>query len=59
MENEKWLYVMQIVKTKMYNRLTKAVVTEHVENIRRLDDERHLHLCGVYKGFPAWRACSS
>lgn len=49
---EKWLYAMQIVKTKTYNRMTKAVVTEHVENLRRLDDEGHLELCGVYKKYP-------
>ena len=48
---DKWLYVMQINKEKTYNRLTKAIVTEHVENIRRLDDEGHLELCGVYKGY--------
>lgn len=47
-----WLYMMMIEKTKTYNKLTKAVVTEHVENIRRLDDAGKLELCGVFKGYP-------
>lgn len=49
---EKWLYVMLIEKTKTYNRLTKAIVTEHVENIRKLDEAGKLELCGAFKGFP-------
>lgn len=49
---EKWLYVMMIEKTKTYNKLTKAVVEEHVENIRKLDDAGKLELCGVFKGYP-------
>ena len=46
------LYVMQIEKTKIYNKLTKAIVTEHVENLRKLDEGGKLELCGVYKGYP-------
>ena len=46
------MYMMMIQKTKTYNKLTKKVVTEHVENIRRLDDEGKLELCGVFKGYP-------
>lgn len=49
---EKWLYVMMIQKSKTYNRMTKAVVERHVDNIRMLDDEGHLELCGVFKGYP-------
>lgn len=49
---EKWLYVMEIVKSKTYNRMTKAVVERHVENIRKLDESGKLKLCGVYKGYP-------
>ena len=49
---EQWLYVMFIEKTKTYNRLTKAAVERHVANIRALDDEGHLELCGVFKGYP-------
>lgn len=49
---EKWLYVMELVKEKSYNGLTKAVVMEHIANIRRLDDSGQLALCGVYKGYP-------
>ncbi len=47
-----WLYVMFIEKTKTYNRLTKAAVERHVENLRALDDQGHLELCGVFKGYP-------
>ena len=42
------MYMMMIEKTKTYNRLTRKAVEEHVENIRRLDDE----ICGVFKGYP-------
>ena len=35
---EKQLYMVMIEKTKTYNRITKQIVTEHVENIRQLDD---------------------
>ena len=49
---EKWLYVMFIEKTKTYNRLTKAAVERHVANIRALDEEGRLELCGVFKGYP-------
>lgn len=49
---EKWLYVMFIEKTKQYNRVTKAVVERHVENLRKLDDDGNLERCGVFKGYP-------
>ena len=35
-----------------YDKLTKKAVTEHVENIRKLDDEGKLEICGVFKGYP-------
>ena len=49
---EQWLYVMFIEKTKTYNRLTKAAVERHVANIKALDEEGRLELCGVFKGYP-------
>lgn len=49
---DKWLYVMEIIRGKTYNRMTKAVVERHVDNIRRLDDDGKLALCGVFKGYP-------
>lgn len=49
---EKLMYVMMIEKSRTYNKLTKKAVTEHVENIRRLDDEGKLEICGVFKGYP-------
>ena len=30
---ENLMYMMMIEKTKTYNKMTKSVVTEHVENI--------------------------
>ena len=48
---EKSMYMM-IEKSKTYNRMTKKVVEEHVANIRRLDDEGKLEICGVFKGYP-------
>ena len=47
---EKVMYMMLIEKTKTYNRLTKKAVTEHVENIRKLDDAGKLEICGVFRG---------
>jgi uncharacterized protein YciI len=49
---EKVMYMMLIEKTKTYNRLTKKAVTEHVENIRKLDDAGKLEICGVFRGYP-------
>ena len=50
MENE--MYMMLIEKSKTYNRITQKVVEEHVANIRKLDDEGNLEICGVFKGYP-------
>ena len=50
MENA--MYMMLIEKSKTYNRITKKVVEEHVANIRKLDDEGKLEICGVFKGYP-------
>ena len=47
-----YLYVMFIERGKTYNKMTKAVVERHIENIRRLDDDGNLELGGVFKGYP-------
>ena len=39
-------------KTKTYNKLTKAAVERHVANLRQLDEEGHIELAGVFKGYP-------
>ena len=44
---EKWLYVMTIKKGKTYNRVTKAVITRHVENLRSLDEKVKLDIKGT------------
>jgi uncharacterized protein YciI len=44
---EKWLYVMTIKKGKTYNRVTKAVITRHVENLRSLDEKGKLDIKGT------------
>ena len=49
---EKLRYLVMIEKSKNYNRMTKKAVEEHVENIRKLDEEGKLELCGVFKGYP-------
>lgn len=49
---EQWLYVMFIEKTKIYNKLTKAAVERHVANLKNLDENGHLELAGVFKGYP-------
>ena len=49
---EQQMYVMFIEKTKTYNRLTKAMVIKHVENLKRLDENGQMAFCGVFKGYP-------
>ena len=49
---EKLMYMMMIKKSKTYNKITMQVIREHVENIRKLDDEGKLEICGVFKGYP-------
>lgn len=49
---EKWLYVMMIKKGKTFNKVTKAVITRHVENLRNLDADGKIYLCGPFKGYP-------
>ena len=49
---EKWLYVMMIKKGKTYNKVTKAVITRHVENLKKLDADGKIELCGPFKGYP-------
>ena len=43
---------MTIKKGKSYNKVTKAVITRHVENIKKLDSEGKIELCGPFKGYP-------
>ena len=49
---EKWLYVMIIKKAKSYNKVTKAVITRHVENLKKLDSDGKIEICGPFKGYP-------
>ena len=46
------MFMMMIEKSKTYRKITKKVVTEHVENIRKLDDEGKLEICAIFKGYP-------
>ena len=48
---EKWLYVMIIKKGKSYNKVTKAVIIRHVENLKNLDSQGKIELCGPFKGY--------
>lgn len=43
---------MIIKKEKSYNKVTKAVITRHVENLRKLDTDGKIELCGPFKGYP-------
>ena len=56
---EKLMYMMLIEKSKTYNRLTKKVVTEHVENIKRLDDEGSWKSAVCLKAIRGWQECIS
>lgn len=48
----KKLYVMIIKKGKSYNKVTKAVIERHVENLRQLDADGKIKLCGPFQGYP-------
>lgn len=48
----KQLYVMFVERGKTYNKMTKAVAERHVANIRNLDDDGKIELCGLFKGYP-------
>ncbi len=49
---DKWLYVMTIKKGKSYNKVTKDVIVRHVENLKNLDADGKIELCGPFKGYP-------
>jgi uncharacterized protein YciI len=48
------LYVMLLEKTKIYKKMNKAAAIRHVDNIRRLDDDGNLELCGVLRKCPGY-----
>ena len=45
-------YVMLIQRGKTYNKINKAMVEKHVDNIKKLDNDGRLVLCGATKGYP-------
>ena len=49
---EKLTFVMMIERGKTYNKINKAMVLKHIENIKKLDDDGQLVLCGPTKGYP-------
>ena len=51
---ESLLYVMLLEKTPIYKKMNKATVIRHVDNIRTLDDEGKLELCGVLRKCPGF-----
>ena len=51
---ENLLYIMLIERTKTYSRINKAAVLRHVDNIRNLDNDGKLELCGVLQGYPGF-----
>ena len=48
------MFVMLLEKTKTYKRMNKAAVIRHVDNIKQLDDEDKLELCGVLRKAPGY-----
>ncbi len=42
---------MIIKKGKSYNKVTKAVIIRHVENLKNLDSQGKIELCGPFKGY--------
>lgn len=50
MENIK--YVMIIKRGRAYNKVTKAAIERHVENLRTQDAAGKIQLCGPLQGYP-------
>ena len=46
------LYIMLIERGKEYNRINGETVGKHVDNIRKMDDDGRLVLCGPTKDYP-------
>ena len=46
------IYVMLIKRGKTYNKINKAMVVKHIDNIKKLDDNGKLVLAGATKGYP-------
>lgn len=46
------IYVSVLEKKENYRKVTGAVVREHVEYLRQLDEEGKMYLCGASKGYP-------
>lgn len=53
----KLMYMVMLEKSKSYNRLTKKVVTEHVDNIRRLDERGSWKFVVFLKVIQGWLVC--
>lgn len=49
---EKLMYMVIIEKGKSYDEMTMEIISKHVENIKRLDDQGKLEICGVFKDYP-------
>ncbi|MCL1905816.1 MAG: YciI family protein [Clostridiales bacterium] len=45
-------YAMLIERGKTYNKINKAMVLKHVDNIKKLDNDGKLVLAGATKGYP-------
>ena len=48
------LYVMLLEKTAIYKKMNKEAVIRHVDNIKKLDDDGNLELCGVLRKCPSF-----
>lgn len=49
---EKLMYMVIIEKGESYDEMTMEIISRHVENIKRLDDQGKLEICGVFKDDP-------
>ena len=53
-DSERLLFVMLLEKTIIYKKMNKAAVIRHVDNLRKLDDDGDLELCGVLRKCPGF-----
>ncbi len=49
---EKKVFLMMIKREKNFNKVTKEIIKKHVDNLRILDNEGKIKLCGPLSCYP-------
>lgn len=49
---EKLMHMVTIEKGGYYDEMTMEIISQHVGDIKRLDEQGKLEICGVFKDYP-------